>query len=77
MLRNVKRFDWDEFGETRPAFLTMLIPLIFSGTEGIACGFISYTLLKTVKGRFKEVPARISIFFCLFFVTFYCPIDGW
>ncbi len=71
MLRNVKRIDWDEFREAIPALLTMLImPLTFSITEGIAFGFISYTLLKTVKGRYKEVPALISIFAMLFVLRY-------
>ena len=71
MLRNVKRIDWDEISEAIPAFLTILMmPLTFSITEGIAFGFISYTLLKTVEGRFKEVPALISIFAGLFVLRY-------
>ena len=71
MLKNVKRIDWDESSEAIPAFLTILImPLTFSITEGIAFGFISYTLLKTVKGQFKEVPALISIFAMLFVLRY-------
>jgi len=71
MLRNVKRIDWDEISEAIPAFLTILImPLTFSITEGIAFGFISYTLLKAVEGRFKEVPALISIFAGLFVLRY-------
>ncbi|MDA2934862.1 NCS2 family permease, partial [Acidobacteria bacterium AH-259-D05] len=57
MLRNVKRIDWDDLAEAIPAYLTILIiPLTFSITEGIAFGFISYTLLKAVTGKFREVP---------------------
>ena len=71
MLKNVRRIDWDEFSEAIPAFLTILImPLTFSITEGIAFGFISYTLLKTVKGQFKEVPALISVFAVLFVLRY-------
>ena len=71
MLKNVKRIDWDEFSEAIPAFLTIVImPLTFSITEGISFGFISYTLLKTVKGQFKEVPALISIFAMLFVLRY-------
>ncbi len=71
MLRNVKRIDWDQISEAIPAFLTILImPLTFSITEGIAFGFISYTLLKAVEGRFKEVPALISFFAVLFVLRY-------
>lgn len=71
MLRNVKRIDWDDFGEAIPAFLTILMmPLTFSITEGIAFGFISYTLLKAVTGKFREVPALISVFSILFVLRY-------
>ena len=67
MLKNVSRIDWNDLGEAIPAFLTILImPLTFSVTEGIAFGFISYTLLKTVRGQFREIPPLISVFALLF-----------
>ncbi len=71
MLKNVRRVDWDDFSEVIPAFLTILImPLIFSITECIAFGFISYTLLKTVKGQFREVPVLIFVFAALFVLRY-------
>ena len=67
MLKNVSRIDWSNLGEAIPAFLTILImPLTFSVTEGIAFGFISYTLLKTARGQFREIPPLISVFALLF-----------
>jgi len=71
MLRQVKRIDWDSFAEAIPAFLTILImPLTFSITEGISFGFISYTLLKMVTGRFREVPLLIRVFALLFVLRY-------
>lgn len=71
MLKNVSHIDWDDFGEAIPAFLTILVmPLTFSITEGIAFGFISYTLLKTVRGKLKEVPLLISVFSILFVLRY-------
>ena len=71
MLRQVKRIDWDSFAEAIPAFLTILImPLTFSITEGISFGFISYTLLKIVTGRFREVPLLIRVFALLFVLRY-------
>ncbi len=73
MLRQVKRIDWDSFAEAIPAFLTILImPLTFSITEGISFGFISYTLLKMVTGRFREVPLLIRVFALLFVLRYIC-----
>ncbi|MDA2931305.1 NCS2 family permease [Acidobacteria bacterium AH-259-O06] len=71
MLKNVSHIDWDDFGEAIPAFLTILVmPLTFSITEGIAFGFISYTLLKTVRGQLREVPLLISVFSILFVLRY-------
>ncbi len=71
MLRQVKRIDWDNFTEAFPAFLTILImPMTFSITEGISFGFISYTLLKAVTGRFREVPLLIRVFALLFVLRY-------
>ena len=71
MLKNVSNINWDDFSEAIPAFLTILImPLTFSITEGIAFGLISYTLLKTVQGRLKEVPLLVSIFSILFVLRY-------
>ena len=71
MLRQVKRIDWDNFEEAIPAFLTIVImPMTFSITEGISFGFISYTVLKAVTGRFKEVPTLIWVFALLFILRY-------
>ncbi len=71
MIKNVRHIAWDDFGEAIPAFLTMMImPLTFSITEGIAFGFISYTVLKAVQGRFREVPKLISVFALLFVIRY-------
>ncbi|RMF60875.1 MAG: NCS2 family permease [Calditrichaeota bacterium] len=71
MMNNVTRIEWSDYSEAIPAFLTMLMmPLTFSITEGIAFGFISYTLLKAVKGKFKEVPWLISLFAILFILRY-------
>ncbi len=71
MLKNVRLIPWEEFSEAIPAFLTMIMmPLTFSITEGISFGFISYTLLKTVRGKFREVPWLISLFAALFVLRY-------
>ena len=67
MLKNVVSIDWDDFTESIPAFLTLLMmPLTISITEGIAFGFISYALLKLVSGRGRQVHWLIYLFAVLF-----------
>jgi len=67
MIRNIRRINWDDFTETLPAFLTMLMmPLTFSITEGISFGFISYALLKVTTGKIREVSPLVLIVAILF-----------
>ena len=67
MLKNVVSIDWDDVTESIPAFLTLLLmPLTISITEGIAFGFISYSLLKLVTRQGKQVHWLIYLFAVLF-----------
>jgi len=67
MLRTTSEIPWKDYTEAIPAFLTLIImPLTFSITEGIAFGFISYSLLKLISGRRREVHWLIHLFAILF-----------
>ncbi len=71
MMNNVRAINWDEFTEAIPAFLTMIImPLSFSITEGIAFGFISYTLLKVFSGKAKDINWIIYLISALFIARY-------
>ncbi|SMF87914.1 putative MFS transporter, AGZA family, xanthine/uracil permease [Paenibacillus uliginis N3/975] len=67
MLSNVRSIKWDDFDEAFPAFLVILtMPLTSSIATGIALGFISYPLMKVVKGKFRAVHPLMYIFAVLF-----------
>ncbi len=67
MFRNIVNVDWDDYTESIPAFLTLvMMPLAFSITEGISFGVISYVLLKVVSGRGKRVHWLLYLFAVLF-----------
>ena len=71
MLRSVSKIVWEDVTESIPAFLTMTVmPFAFSITEGIAFGFISYALLKTVTGRGRQVHPLVHTFAALFVVRY-------
>ena len=71
MMTNVKIINWDDYTESIPAFLTIIImPLSFSITEGIAFGFISYSLLKIFSGKAKEVNWIIYLISFLFIARY-------
>ncbi len=56
MLQGIARLEWEDATEFLPAFLTVVvIPLAVSITDGIAFGFIAYSLLKLITGRGREV----------------------
>jgi len=69
MMGNIAKIRWDELDEAFPAFLTILsMPLTSSISTGIALGFISYPILKIVKGKWREIHPLLYIFAVLFFI---------
>ncbi|RJS61633.1 NCS2 family permease [Bacillus sp. PK3_68] len=68
MMESVAKITWNELDEAFPAFLIILsMPLTSSIATGIALGFISYPLLKVVRGKFREVHPLVYVFAVLFF----------
>ena len=62
MMKPVAKIAWDDYEEAIPAFLALiLIPLTYSITQGIVWGFLSYTVLKILKGKIRELPLMIYI----------------
>ncbi|MBI5787857.1 MAG: NCS2 family permease [Candidatus Schekmanbacteria bacterium] len=71
IIKAVRKIDWEDYSEAIPAFLTLFImPLTFSVTEGIVWGFISYTLLKVVQGKGKEVNGVLYFLSGIFLVRY-------
>ncbi len=72
MMRAVKLVPWDDITEALPAFLTIvLIAFSFSITEGIAFGFISYTLLKSVTGKYGDVHPLMAVLAVVFIFRYF------
>lgn len=71
MLSNLKNITWDDMAEAVPAFFTSIfMGFSYSITYGIAAGFITYTLVKIVKGQAKDVHAILWILDILFILNF-------
>jgi len=67
MMSAVAKINWNDFDEAFPAFLVVLaMPLTSSIATGIALGFISYPLMKLVKGKGKQVHPLVYVFAVLF-----------
>jgi len=55
MIFNVRKINWEDPTEALPSFLTLAImPFSMSITEGLAFGFISYSILKLVTGKARQ-----------------------
>ncbi|MFS0863030.1 NCS2 family permease [Fredinandcohnia sp. 179-A 10B2 NHS] len=68
MMGSISEIKWNELDEAFPAFLIILsMPLTSSIATGIALGFISYPLMKVVKGKWREVHPLVYFFAVLFF----------
>jgi AGZA family xanthine/uracil permease-like MFS transporter len=62
MVKPLMKIEWGNFEESIPAFLALiLIPLTYSITQGIVWGFLSYTVIKLLVGKGKEVPLALWI----------------
>lgn len=72
MMGCVRKIDWEDYTEAIPAFLTIVVmPFCgFSITEGIAFGFISYSFLKFISGRGKDVSWLVYLFSVLFVLRY-------
>jgi adenine/guanine/hypoxanthine permease len=75
MMTELKEIHFDDMSELIPAFLTfIMMPLTFSIAEGVAFGFITYTLLKVFTGRTKELHWMMYIITAAFLLNFYTMI---
>lgn len=71
MMAQVVEIPWSNPVTAIPAFLTILgIPLTFSIANGLALGFISYTILKIARGQFREINWLVYVMTALFILRF-------
>jgi AGZA family xanthine/uracil permease-like MFS transporter len=74
MMSQIRRIDFSDYEIAIPAFLTMVImPFTYSITNGMGAGFISYVVIKTVRGRAREVPPLLWLVAVLF-VAYYAIV---
>lgn len=62
MIKPLLKIDWSNFEVSIPALLAfILIPLTYSITQGIIWGFLSYTVIKLLLGKFKDISITLWI----------------
>jgi AGZA family xanthine/uracil permease-like MFS transporter len=71
LIQGIRKINWEDFTESIPAFITLIIiPFSFRITEGIAFGFISYSLLNLFAGKAKKVSILMWIFALIFLLRY-------
>lgn len=67
MMSSFKHIHWDDLSEAAPVVITaIMMPLTFSIAEGIAMGFISYTVIKLLSGKVKDLNISVFVIAALF-----------
>lgn len=62
MLKPILKINWDKFDDAIPAFLSLvLIPFTYSITQGIIWGFLGWTFIKLVTGKYKEISVTLIV----------------
>ncbi|MEV7965507.1 NCS2 family permease [Sphaerisporangium sp. NPDC088356] len=71
MMTAIRDIDFNDYEIAIPAFLTIvLMPFTYSISNGIGAGFITYVLIKLVKGKAREVHPLLWVVTALFVIYF-------
>ena len=71
MMSPVKNIPFDDYAESIPAFITMLMmPLAYSISDGILIGMISYVVLNVLCGNFKRITPTMYILAVMFILKY-------
>ena len=71
MMKHTTDIDFADPTEGIPAFLTIIMmPLAYSIADGIVFGILSFVILKTISGKYKEIPIVTWILFVIFILKF-------
>ena len=69
MLTSVTKIDFNDMTEAIPAFIAIIaMPFLYSISEGISMGVISYVIINVVTGKAKE--KKISVLMYVLAVLF-------
>lgn len=71
MLTPVKDIDLDDYAESIPAFITIvMMPLTYSISDGILCGVISYVLINMLCMKWKKLNPTLYVLAVLFIMKY-------
>ncbi|MBZ9557060.1 MULTISPECIES: NCS2 family permease [Modicisalibacter] len=71
MCGSLAHADWDDVTEAAPVLIAALaMPLTYSIANGIALGFVSFTLIKLFSGRYRDLNPAVVVLSVLFIGKF-------
>lgn len=71
MCSAVSKVNWNDYTDSVPAFLTLIAtPLTFSIATGLSLGLLSFTFLKLLTGKRKEISVLIWVLSVLFLLRY-------
>ena len=71
MLTSITKIDFSDFTEAIPSFIAIIaMPFMYSISEGIAMGVISYVIIKATTGKAKEVTPLMYVLAVLFVLKY-------
>ena len=71
MMQQVVKLDWNDTLEAIPAFIAiMAMPFLYSISEGIALGIISYVVLHLLAGKTKKVSPLMYVLAVVFVLKY-------
>ena len=63
MLTSVTKIDFDDLTEAIPAFIAIIaMPFLYSISEGISMGVISYVVINLITGKAKEKKISVLMY---------------
>lgn len=72
MAQQLKEIEWNDIAVATPAFITIVIMILgYSISDGIAAGFLFYTVTMLATGRTKELQPIIYVLDLIFLIYFF------
>jgi len=70
-MTTVAKIDFSDYTEAVPAFIAiMAMPFMYSISEGIALGVISYVIINLVTGKHKKISPLMYVLAALFILKY-------
>ncbi len=71
MMTSIMKIDFNDYTGAIPAFITiMAMPFMYSISEGIAMGVISYVIINLVSGKHKKITPLMYVLAVLFILKY-------